>query len=180
MFWPVWNVGYVVRVWHKEDDMAVTMQNSFEPAVPATVLQSWLAMAGQATDMNELRAAREAVQAVLWEWSAASASGFASYWLSSGRPNAAFNALDAWQMTCRDLRRASRAWGEAASFLTAESLAHKGPIFGLLYQEVLAHQQRLNQQVDALRVQVVQVCQAWGIALADVPDLSEGGADGSV
>ena len=159
--------------------MAVVMNSAsdFDAPVPVAVLQPWLALAGQATEMNELRAAREAVQAVLWEWSAVSASGFASYWLASGRPDAAFNALDAWQMTCRDLRRASRAWGEAASYLTMESLAHKGPIFGTLYQEVLAHQQRLNQQIDALRSQVVWLCQAWGIALTDVTDVSEGNGE---
>lgn len=162
--------------------MAVVMNGSsdFEAPVPMSALHPWLALAAQATEMSELRAVREAVQAVLWEWSAVSASGFASYWLASGRSDAAFNALDAWQMTCRDLRRASRAWNEAASYLISEVVARKGPISGALYQQVLAHQQRLTQQVDALRFHVVQVCQAWGIALADVPDLSEGGADGSL
>jgi len=150
----------------------------FDVPVPASVLQPWLAMAGQATEMNELRAVREAVQAVLWEWSAGSASGFASYWLVSGRPDAVLNALDAWQMTCRDLLRASRAWGEAASFLQSEAVARKGSIDGALYQQVFAHQQRLNQQVGVLRSQVVLACQAWGITLDDVPDLSEEAGNG--
>jgi len=162
--------------------MARTMNGASDVDAPvsASVLLPWLAMAGQATEMNELRAVREAVQAVLWEWSAGSASGFASYWLVSGRPDAALNALDAWQMTCRDLLRASRAWGEAASYLQSEAVARKGLISVALSQQVLAHQQRLNQQVDAFRLHVVLACQAWGIALADVPDLSEGGVDGDV
>jgi len=160
--------------------MAMNSASDVTVPVPVAVLQPWLAIAGQATEMNELRAAREAVQAVLWEWSAVSASGFASYWLASGRPDAAFNALDAWQMTCRDLLRASRAWGEAASFLQSETVARKGFVGGALSQQVFAHQQRLNQQIDALRSRVVLACQAWGIALADVPDLSGEGADGDV
>lgn len=160
--------------------MAVVMNGSsnVEAPVPTSALHPWLALAAQATEMSELRAVREAVQAVLWEWSAVSASGFASYWLASGRPDAVFNALDAWQMTCRDLLRAARAWGEAASFLTTEAVTRKGLSDGTLFQQVLTHQQRLNQQVDALRSHVVRACQAWGVALADVPDLSEGCADG--
>lgn len=160
--------------------MAVVMSDlsNFDAPVPAAVLQPWLALAGQATEMSELQAVREAVQAVLWEWSAVSAAGFASYWLASGRADAAYQALDAWQMTCRDLLRASRAWGEAASFLTTEAVTRKGLSDGTLFQQVLTHQQRLNQQVDALRSHVVRACQAWGVALADVSDLSEGCADG--
>ena len=147
-------------------------------AAPASVLRPWLVMGEQATIDSELYALSRAIDALSWEWQAAWQYNQALWWLGSGIGESVAQVMHSLQQAGLNIRRALSSWGGAIAWLNEHGDPQKVGVYQPLCQHVLAQQQRLDQSLARLQMQVTLLCQEWGLPLTVVPDLSGEVADG--
>ena len=121
------------------------------------VLQPWLAMVPQITEMAQLSTVVEAMRAVWWEWSAVEWCEMAQRGLArASTVEEAQQVVKCLTSSWGNLRYASERWAEA----------------GVAFPEQAAEQRfRLSLLMVQVEVEMaVHVCERWGLS---VPDLSE-------
>lgn len=120
----------------------------FEPATVA-VLQPWLAMAPQITEMAQLSTVVQAMRALWWEWSAAEWCAMATRTLSSvSSVEGAAAVIERLVQAENNLLYACKQWTEA----------------GVLFPEQAGVQhERLASIVPHVHAWIIQVCDAWGL-----------------
>src|SRR5580700_5827533 len=115
------------------------------PPSAQEVLRSWLVFVEQAMTTCELRAVREATDALLSEWDAYASYEGGVWWVQRGEMT---YAVSTFQLALHDLRQASGKWEQAAKWLREYGDASKTAWYQPLYGHVLEQQQRLSKVGD--------------------------------